>query len=233
MTALAAVIGACLGGSALAATADAAGNGAQSVSGIHSYLIEFTDAGALYYAGGVSGLRATAADPNGRARKFDASSADVKSYRAFVRERQQEYLAAMAASVGHPIDVTHQYEITHSGVAANLTADEANRIAQLPGVKSVKQDEIYQLDTYRGPAFIGAETVWNLPVPGGAKSRGKGVVVGVLDSGANSTHPSFADDASCGFGPTDHKLLAVKDCATSSAGVCTGPSPDGGSYWTG
>ena len=226
VTALAAVIGACLGGSAWVATADAAGSSEQSASATHSYLIEFNDAGALYYAGGIAGLRATAADPNGRARKFDATNDDVKAYRAFVRDRQQEYLASMAAIVGHPIDVTHQYEITHSGIAANLTTDEASRIAQAPGVKSVKQDEIYHLDTYRGPAFIGAETVWNLPIPGGPKSRGKGVVVGVLDSGVNSTHPSFADDATCGFGASDHKLLAAKDCATSSAGVCTGPNAE-------
>lgn len=228
MTALAAVIGTCLAGSAWVSSAAAAGTDAQFSTASDTYMIEFADAGALYYHGGVAGLRATAPDSSERPRKFDAKSADAMNYREFVRARQQDYLATMAAMLGHPIEVTHQYEITHSGVAARLSADEAARIAQVPGVKSVKKDVLYHLDTYRGPLFIGADTIWNLPAPGGVTNRGKGVVVGVLDSGVNSAHPSFADDASCGFGPSDHKLLSAVDCSTSAGGVCTGPNPEAG-----
>ncbi|MBL0162914.1 MAG: S8 family serine peptidase [Xanthomonadales bacterium] len=226
VTALAAVIGACLGGSAWTTNVEAAGISEQSASEVNTYLIEFTDAGALHYQGGIGNMRATAPDPGARAKKFDAASADTKNYRNYLREQQQSHIATMASLLGHPIDVTHTYEITQSGIAARLTAAEAAKLASAPGVKSIEQEQIYHLDTYRGPTFIGADTVWNLAVPGGAKSRGKGVVVGVLDSGVNSTHPSFADDASCGFGPADHKLLSARDCASSSAGVCNGPNPE-------
>ena len=225
MTALAAVIGACLGGSVCVNHAEAAGN-EQLTSATRTYMIEFADAGALYYSGGVGNLRATAPSAGAKPQKFNANSADAQSYRTWVRERQGEYLASMAAQLGHAIEVTHSYEITHSGVAAKLTAEEASAIAKLPGVKSIKEEVIETLDTFRGPLFIGADTVWNLAVPGGSASRGKGIVIGVLDSGVNSTHPSFADDASCGFGPSDHKLISAVDCATSSAGVCNGPQPE-------
>ncbi|HET9033058.1 MAG TPA: S8 family serine peptidase [Dokdonella sp.] len=226
VTALAAVIGACLGGNAWVNHAHATNSGDQTANAVNTYIIKFTDAGALHYKGGVANLRATAPDPNARASKFDAASADTKNYRAYLRERQQDSIATMSSLLGHPLEVTHTYEITDSGIAARLTAAEAAKIANAPGVASVKQEEIYHLDTYRGPIFIGADTVWNQAIPGGAKSRGKGVVVGVLDTGVNSTHPSFADDATCGFGPSDHKLLSAVDCATSTAGVCNGPDPE-------
>lgn len=226
VTALAAVIGTCLAGSAWIPSADAAESGQQATAEISTYMIEFSDAGALYYKGGVANFRATAADPNGRAHKFAASSADALAYRAYLRDRQNESIASMEARLGHPIQVTHTYEITQSGIAAKLTAAEAAQVAQLPEVKSVKKDEIYHLDTYRGPAFIGADTIWNFATPGGATNRGKGVVVGVLDSGINSAHPSFANDASCGFGPSDPKLLSAVDCSVATAGVCTGPNAE-------
>jgi subtilisin family serine protease len=226
VTALAAVIGACLGGNAWVNIASAAEITQQPTSAVDTYLIEFTDAGALYYKGGVANLAATAPDQTARAHKFNAKSADAQNYRSYLRERQQGYIATMSSLLGHPLQVTHTYEITQSGIAAKLTAAEAASIVHAPGVKSVTKDKLYYLDTYRGPTFIGADTVWNLAVPGGAKDRGKGVVVGVLDSGVNSTHPSFADDASCGFGPSDHKLISAVDCSASSAGVCTGANPE-------
>ncbi len=226
MTALAAVIGACLGGSALVSNAHAAGTGEQTASAVNTYIITFTDPGALHYHGGVVNLRATAPDPNARARKFDASSADTKNYRAYLRERQQDSIATMSSLIGHPLEVTHTYEITDSGIAAKLTAAEAAAIADAPGVASVKQEEIFRLDTYRGPQFIGADSVWNSPWTGGVSGRGRGVVVGVLDSGINSTHPSFADDASCGFGPSAHKLISAVDCSTATASVCNGPNAE-------
>lgn len=229
VTALAAVIGACLGGNALINNADAASPSKQTAASINTYIIKFTDAGALHYQGGVASLRATAPDPTARARKFDATSADSKNYRAYLRQRQQDSIATMSSLIGHPLEVTHTYEVTASGIAAKLTSAEAAAIASAPGVESVSQEEIQHLDTYRGPTFIGADTVWNSPTTGSITGRGKGVVVGVLDSGVNSTHPSFADDAMCGFGPGDHKLLSARDCDTSTAGVCNGPDPEAGS----
>jgi subtilisin family serine protease len=207
-------------------TANAAGTTEQATSATDTYLIEFTDAGALYYTGGVANLAATAPDPTARAHKFNAKSAEAQSYRSYLRDRQEGYIATMSSLLGHPLQVTHRYEITQSGIAVKLTAAEAAAVAQAPGVKSVTKDQLYHLDTYRGPTFIGADTVWNLAVPGGVKSRGKGVVVGVLDSGVNSTHPSFANDASCGFGPGDPKLISAVDCSASAGGLCTGANPE-------
>lgn len=232
MTALAAVIGASLAGSAWITTAGAAGNNDQSASATSSYLIEFSEPGAMYYTGGDGVLRATAAKGDGT--RFDASNANVVSYRAHLAELQAVHIDHINQTLGRTPVVTHRYELTQSGIAANLTAAEAAKVAALPGIKSVVVDKAYPMDTYRGPTFMGADTIWNgASVPGGATTRGQGVVIAVLDSGVYSAHPSYADDASCGFGPANHKLLSAVSCETSSGTTCTGANPEADNISTG
>ncbi len=75
--------------------------------------------------------------------------------------------------------------------------------------------------TDRGPEFIGAKKVWagnaytNLPY------KGEGIVVGMLDSGVNTDHPSFAGLGSDGFAPLNPLGAGhyLGDCATG-ASVC-------------
>jgi subtilisin family serine protease len=115
-----------------------------------------------------------------------------------------------------------------NGIATTLTPDEADRIARVPGVASVRAARAFELETYRGPEFIGAPSVWNgAAVPDAIGTRGQGVVVGIIDSGAYAAHPSFADDASCGFDATHHKLVGALDCTSTDAdGRCNGDDPE-------
>src|SRR5690606_12738449 len=118
-------------------------------------------------------------------------------------------------------------QITHSGIAAQMTPAEAAIVANLPGVVTIEREKQYHLDTFRGPSFIGATDIWDgaVPTPITAGSFGKGVVIGVLDTGINASHPSFANDARCGFGVADAKLRSAVDCSSNAGGVCTGGNP--------
>ncbi len=138
------------------------------------------------------------------------------------------HLAAISQALGRNLVATHSYAITMNGIAATLTPDEASRVARVPGVASVRASRTFTLETFRGPEFIGADTVWNgSAVPGGIGNRGQGVVVGDIDSGIDSAHPSFADDPVCGFGAANHKLLSAVDCSTTDAGgLCNGADPE-------
>ncbi|MEZ5461030.1 S8 family serine peptidase [Dokdonella sp.] len=189
-----------------------------------TYMIRFADPGALAYRGGIGSLQGTAA-PEGE--RFNAKSPEALAYRQFLEQEQAAFIASMKAALGRDVSVPHTYQITHSGLAAKLTPAEAARVASMPGVVSIKRDKMYQLDTFRGPSFIGATDVWNgaVPTPGTAASFGKGVVIGVVDSGVNATHPSFANDPRCGFGAGDVKLRSFVDCSSSTAGVCNGANP--------
>ena len=50
-----------------------------------------------------------------------------------------------------------------------------------------------------GPNLIGAPAFWEGLVTSGVGNKGEGVVIGILDSGFNHGHPSFAEVASDGF----------------------------------
>lgn len=190
-----------------------------------TYLIRFGEAGAMDYRGGIGALPASA--PAGAAR-FDVSAAAVAAYRAFLHERQARHLEAIGVALGRVAEPIHDYTLVHSGVALQLTAAEAERVRMLPDIQAVEESRWLPIDTYRGPAFVGAPMVWSgeVPTPQTAGRFGRGVVIGVLDTGSNRTHPSFADSPACGFGPGDPKLLSARDCSRSSAGICNGPEPD-------
>jgi len=186
------------------------------------HLVRFAEDGLLHYRGGVAGLAATASET---ARKLDLHAPAAAAYAAYLDATRAAHVAAMRAALGREPEITHSYALTQSGVAVALNADEAARVARLPGVRSVRREAHAAVATMRGPAFIGADAIWSgAATPGHAATRGEGVVIGVLDTGTNGSHPSFADDAACGFDAAHPKLVAV-DCTRSAGGLCTGPDP--------
>jgi subtilisin family serine protease len=233
-TALVASIAAALTGAGAACAADPAsanapiaGLSAEPFNAQSIYIIRFAEPGLLHYAGGTQGIPATAIAST-RERKLNARSTAAQAYQTYLGARRSAHAAEISHALGRDLVITHHYAITMNGVAATLTPDEAARIARLPGIASVRASRDYVLDTYRGPEFIGAGSIWDGDaVPGGGGNRGEGAVVGVIDTGINSTHPSFADDASCGFGGASHKLLSAVDCATTDdSGACNGSEPE-------
>lgn len=225
VTALASVIGVVLAGGVIGAPVAMAQSPATAAAS-ESYIITFTDQGLLYYTGGTRSLEATAPAVKGQ-RKLDATSPAAVAYSQFLADVRRERMHSISFALGREVGATHHYSVTRNGVAAQLSAAEAEAVRALPGVKSVRVAGFQTLDTFRGPAFIGAETVWSgVNVPGGVGTRGFGVTVGVIDGGTNSDHPSFANDASCGFSAGTPKLRSFVDCSsTTGGGACNGPNP--------
>jgi len=207
-------------------TASAAtSNASQSTSATKTYIVTFAEPGMLHYSGGTRGIQATSPRALGQ-RKLDVHTDAARQYGEFLAAQRDAYLASIQTAIGRPLNVTHSYAIARNGIAAEMSAAEATAIARIPGVQSVRVAKDEHLDTYRGPAFIGADTIWDgTNVPGNVPTKGEGIVAGVLDGGTNSDHPSFANDPLCGFDASDPKLVAV-DCSTSSGGLCSGANPE-------
>lgn len=187
------------------------------------YIVTFAEPGLLYNTGQNRSFGATAPQSTGT-RKLNAKSDAALQYRSYLKTQQDSYISAITAKTGHPVQVTQRYEVTLNGIALRLTAAEAASIAGIPGIESVKAEKIYEINTDAGPAFIGAPAIWNgTATPSRIGTRGQGIVVGIFDSGANQDHPSFANDASCGFTPASPKLVAAKDCNQSG---CVGGDPE-------
>lgn len=191
------------------------------------YIITFDEAGLLYYSGSVNGIQATMPSANGK-QKLDRNSAAAVAYQNYLVTQRSGHVSDIEFALGRNLAVTHNYAITQNGIAAQLTATEADQVAAMPGVKSLRPAGVEYIDTYRGPKFIGADTIWDgTNTPSLTGQDGRGILVGILDSGANSSHPSFANDAFCGYRASFPKLKAAVDCSvTDSLGFCAGPEPE-------
>jgi len=212
--------------SAFAAASDKAYDASQAQART-TYIIRFVETGLLHYSGGVPSLAATAPVVSG-ARKLDIHSRPATAYMAYLESQRALHISAINQAIGRQVAVPHSYAITMNGFATDLTGAEALKIAHVPGVQTVQQARDQHTTTFHGPEYIGANTVWDgTNTPGNVPTRGQGVVVAVIDTGANSAHPSFADDTTCGnFTANNHKLVSTTDCSTSTAGVCNGPNPE-------
>lgn len=183
------------------------------------YLLRFAEPGVLYYGGEVAGLRATAPSTKD-SRKLDRNAPDVEAYRAHVKTLIDERTDELSVMLGRQLQVDFHYDVTHVGMALWLTEKEAERVAALSYVQSIEREQVYQLETDFGPRWIGSETIWDgSAVPGGIGTRGQGMVAGVVDSGTQTDHPSFAPmGAECGFGSPTTKLLSAANCLNAVVG---------------
>jgi len=152
------------------------------------YIVTLADAPVALYQGGVDGLAATAPSPGG---KVDASSTAAHRYRDYLLGRQNR----IAASVG--AKVRQRYSVVTNGFTANLTAVQVARLSRQPGVLNVSPDRWNKVtDDSRSTDLMGLSGphgVWSSL--GGTAKSGKGVVVGVIDTGIWPESASFAAPA--------------------------------------
>lgn len=143
---------------------------------------------AAAYAGDVSGLAATSPQITGRT--LSKSDPTVAKYLRHVGTQTDAATRAIDAALP-AATVTAAFPIAYGGLAVRLPANQARELLKVPGVVAVQQDKAEQTLTDSTPEFIGATKVW--PSLGGSRAAGKGVIVGVLDTGIWPEHPSFKD----------------------------------------
>lgn len=170
---------------------------------ISTYIVTLADASVALYRGGLPGLAATSPEATG-AVKLDANSPAALAYASHLQAQQAAFLSQAENLLGRSLEIRHQYLYALNGLAARMTPAEAAQLTKLPGVLRVNLDTVEQLDTDAGPALIGAPSLWDGSATGGLPgTQGEGVIVGVLDSGINMDHPSFADVGEDGYDHTN------------------------------
>ncbi|MCW8924638.1 MAG: S8 family serine peptidase, partial [Xanthomonadales bacterium] len=139
------------------------------------------------------------------ARKLDVNSERSKKYLRFLDQRFQAFSGEAALKLGRQLQVKRRYRVVSNGLAADLSAEEAEALRQLRGVRSIQPIKRHKLQTDSGPTWIGADSIWD-GTAGFPESGGEGIVIGVIDSGINWIHPSFKDlgEGLPPGGPWDH-----------------------------
>jgi subtilisin family serine protease len=140
------------------------------------------------YRGGVKGYKGTSPAVTGK--PLDVKSADSTRYLQHVSGVENEFLGALSSKVPSA-RAGQKLRTVYGGIALSVPANQARELLKLPGVAAVQADNPQQLLTDSSGTFIGAPAIYSQL--GGAASSGRGVIVGVLDSGAWAEHPSFAD----------------------------------------
>ncbi|KAK4728622.1 hypothetical protein R3W88_021610 [Solanum pinnatisectum] len=84
----------------------------------------------------------------------------------------------------------YSYHNVMKGFAARLTAAQVKEMEKKRGFVSAQKQRILSLDTTHTPSFLGLQQnmgVWK------DSNYGKGVIIGVIDTGILPDHPSFSD----------------------------------------
>jgi len=171
---------------ATAATQPAAIQPASSPLDDGRYIVMLKDKPLATYSGGVPGIPGTAV-PKGK--KLNPSGPNSRRYDAHLKAKQRQE----AASKG--VTISRNYTLALNGFSAVLSAAQVKALAGDGDVLAVVPDSIRKPD-YSSTDFLGLpgrDGVWDQQF-GGKEEAGKGIVVGVLDTGYTPDNPFFAGE---------------------------------------
>ncbi|MEV5070509.1 S8 family serine peptidase [Microbacterium sp. LMI12-1-1.1] len=167
------------------------------------YIVMLKDAPLATYQGGQAGIQRTKPD---KGMQLDAHSANSQKYVAHLKKEQQD----VAAEAG--VTPATTYQVTLNGFTADLDGAQVAKLQSDKNVLGVYPDEIRHPDAIPSTEFIGLGSgdagtggVWD--AVGGVGEAGKGVVVGVVDTGIAPENPSFAGDSLTGKPRTDSPYI--------------------------
>ncbi len=163
------------------------------------YIVRMAEQPVVAYRGGIAGYQATRAN---RGQKIDPTSPQVVQYAAYLDARHDAVLAQVG---GRKV---YDYHYSFNGFAAELTKEQADRLAGSLGVLSVEKDQALTLDTSSTPAFLGLKDPGGLyDQLGGIGKAGEDVIIGIVDGGIWPESLSFSDrTGSNGNATKDGKL---------------------------
>jgi len=156
---------------------------------------------------------------NGEGR-FDPDRPPVRAYRQYLREQQNRVLHELNLRVGKSLKPVHRWDLIGNGFAVDVDATTAARIAKHPDVLRVEPDFPVRTMDFATPRTVGAEPLWQGAIPNVLATKGEGVVIGILDTGIDGTHPAFAEVAADGYRHSNPRGQRLGLCLTTAAAKC-------------
>lgn len=145
----------------------------------------------------------------------NVSQEALQSYRAGLAAKQDQFLAALAASGITASVMTRdvknldgslaatvplRYTLVYNGLALKVSSASLDTIRSMPEVKSVQPNTLLQTTLHKSVSYIGAPKVY-----GAVKEltqfdnlregyEGQGTYISIIDTGVDWTHPMFGGD---------------------------------------
>ncbi|HZT31048.1 MAG TPA: S8 family serine peptidase [Bryobacteraceae bacterium] len=136
-------------------------------------------------------------------------STTAKSYAQQIAAKQRLVRTELAS---RNIRVTGSADTLLNAVFVAAPKDRVAELSALPGVVAVIPVRRYRRSLDRATQLMDAPAAWN--ALGGAGNAGKGIKIGILDSGIDQTHPAF-QDSSLPM-PAGYPKCSGSDCAFTS-----------------
>ncbi|CAM6049035.1 unnamed protein product [Sphagnum compactum] len=155
------------------------------------YMVLLEGQPVVAYKGGVPGLTETAQLVN--------ATDLVHKYRSYLVMKQDELLDSFFKN-RRPYTKLYSYHHIVNGFAVELTAEEAELLGKAPGVVRIEKSYKVQKATVHTPYYLGLpKGIW--AQEGGYLGAGEGIVIGLVDTGIDPTHPSFSVQGQKPYGP--------------------------------
>lgn len=122
-------------------------------------------------------------------------------------QKQQESFERTLNANDIEFEIHNQYSHAFNGVALEVEGSQVEELLEIPGVLGVYPDLEVEVEPKKGEAspymkdtgpYIGAPEVWDLGY------KGKGIKVGVIDTGIDYTHPNLIDAYKGGYDFVDN-----------------------------
>ncbi|XP_027182736.1 subtilisin-like protease SBT1.7 [Coffea eugenioides] len=119
------------------------------------------------------------------------STASISSPNEDLDRWYNSFLPTTIASTNEAQRMVYCYHNVFKGFSAKLSAEDVKVMEKKPGFLSARPQRMLSLHTTHSPIFLGLHQnsgFWR------ESNYGKGVIIGVLDTGIEPNHPSFSDE---------------------------------------
>jgi len=154
-----------------------------------------------------------------RSKALAPESSEGKRLLAAVSRDQDAALGTLNRRLGRALLPRHRYQFAVNGFSARLSADEVELLRGLPLVHSMRPDFTRTTMTDASAPFVGADVVWASQSSANG-STGRGVVIGVIDTGIAPAHPAFANVDATGYRHTNPRGRRYGLCLSTQAQRC-------------